>query len=306
MTTAEDLLPKPLRRKLEASARELTAAPKGMPQVDFTQPAGEPALVGPDSVSWQVFKNPVSLFVGGVTAVLLELAEPRVRSGVWDHTSFRTDPLPRMKRTGLAAMVTVYGAKSVAEKMIAGITRMHGRVAGETPGGKAYRATDPELLDWVQATASFGFLEAYAAFVRPVTDTDRDRFYAEAGPAAALYGAVSAPRSLAEQRAQFDAMLPKLERSEIVFEFLEIMRRTAIFPAPLRPLQRMLIRAGVEITPATVREILGLDARFGLKRGEARLIRAMGGLADRISVASTPSAQACLRLGLPANYLQKL
>lgn len=304
MTTAEDLLPKPLRRKLEAGARRLTAQ-QGMPHVDFTQPPGEAALVGPDSVSWQVFKNPVSLFIGGVTAVLLELAEPRVRSGVWDHTSFRTDPLPRMKRTGLAAMVTVYGARSTAEKMIAGVTRMHGRVAGETPDGQAYRATDQELLDWVQATASFGFMEAYAAFVRPLDDADRDRLYGESAPAAALYGAVGAPRSLADQQAQFAAMLPRLERSEIVFEFLEIMRRTPIFPAPLRPLQHMLIRAGVEITPAPVRHVLGLDARFGLKRGEAWLIRLMGGLADRMAVASTPSAQACKRLGLPADYLQR-
>ena len=46
-----------------------------------------------DSVAWRVFRNPVALFVGGVTAVILELAEPRVRSGVWDHTTFRTDPL---------------------------------------------------------------------------------------------------------------------------------------------------------------------------------------------------------------------
>lgn len=304
MTTAEDLLPGPLRRKLEAASRELSS-PKGMPKVDFASPPGEAALVRPDSVSWQVFKNPVSLFIGGVTAVLLELAEPRVRSGVWDHTSFRTNPLPRMKRTGLAAMVTVYGARSTAEKMIAGVGRMHSRVAGATPAGQAYRADDPELLDWVQATTSFGFLEAYCAFVRPLSEADRDRFYGESGPAAALYGAVGAPRSLAEQRAQFAAMLPKLERSEIVFEFLEIMRRTAIFPAPLRPLQHMLIRAGVEITPAPVREVLGLDARFGLKRGEARLIRLMGRLADKLTLGSTPSAQACQRLGLPAGYLQR-
>jgi uncharacterized protein (DUF2236 family) len=45
--------------------------------------------VAPDSVSWSVFKNPVSLFIGGVTAVIMELADPRVRTGVWEHTSFR-------------------------------------------------------------------------------------------------------------------------------------------------------------------------------------------------------------------------
>jgi uncharacterized protein (DUF2236 family) len=302
--TASDLLPPPLRRRLEAGVREL-AQPQGVPQVDFRQPAGEPALVGPDSVSWQVFKNPVALFIGGVTAVLLELAEPRVRSGVWDHTTFRTDPLPRMKRTGLAAMVTVYGARSTAEKMIAGVRRMHGRVSGGTPAGAAYQANDPELLDWVQATAGFGFLEAYSAFVRPVGEADKDRFYAEGRAAAGLYGATGAPASLAELCAQFDAMAPKLERSEIIFEFLEILRKAPIMPAALRPLQHMMIRAGVEITPGWVRERLALGPRFGLRPGEAWMIRALGRIADKVVVRSTPSSQACQRLGLPADHLQR-
>jgi uncharacterized protein (DUF2236 family) len=157
--------------------------PEGGPRVDFRRPPGELALVAPDSVSWRVFKNPVSLFIGGVSAVILELAEPRVRTGVWEHSSFRADPLSRLKRTGLAAMVTVYGARSTAEAMIAGVRRMHDRVAGDTPAGTAYSASDVDLLDWVQATASFGFLEAYHAYARPLSAADRDRFYAEAAPA---------------------------------------------------------------------------------------------------------------------------
>jgi uncharacterized protein (DUF2236 family) len=36
-----------------------------------------------------VLSNPASVFVGGVTAVLFELADPRVRSGVWDHVNLR-------------------------------------------------------------------------------------------------------------------------------------------------------------------------------------------------------------------------
>jgi uncharacterized protein (DUF2236 family) len=62
---------------------------------DFLRPAGEAALVSPDSVSWRVFKNPLSLFIGGVAAVILELAEPRVHTGVWEHITFRTDPIRR-------------------------------------------------------------------------------------------------------------------------------------------------------------------------------------------------------------------
>jgi hypothetical protein len=81
----------------------------------FSQPNGEAALVSPGSVSWRVFNNPLSLFIGDVTAVVMELAEPRVRTGVWEHTNFREDPIQRLRRTGLAAMVTVYGARSTAE-----------------------------------------------------------------------------------------------------------------------------------------------------------------------------------------------
>jgi uncharacterized protein (DUF2236 family) len=277
-----------------------------LPAVDFTQPAGEPALTPAGSISWQVFKNPVALFAGGVAAVLLELAEPRVRTGVWEHTTFRTDPIARMERTGLAAMVTVYGAQSVAEKMIAGVRGMHARVRGTTPAGQAYHANDPELLDWVQVTAAFGFLEAYAAFVRSVSDADRDRFYAEGVPAGRLYGAVGAPASLAEQRAQFEAMRPKLERSAIVFEFLDVMKRAPIAPPPMGPLQWMLVRAGVEIVPGWVREILGLGDRHGLAGWERALVSVLGAAADRVPVPSSPALQACRRLGLPATHLYRL
>lgn len=181
-------LPGPLQRRLDASAAALLT-PEGGPRVDFSQPRGEPALVPADSVSWRLFKNPVSLFIGGVAAVILELAEPRVRAGVWDHSSFRTDPVRRLQRTGLAAMVTVYAARSQAEAMIEGVNRRHARIAGQADDGRAYVASDTDLLDWVQATASYGFVEAYHRFVRPLSDVERDRAWAEAGPAARLYGA---------------------------------------------------------------------------------------------------------------------
>jgi uncharacterized protein (DUF2236 family) len=277
-----------------------------IPVVDFTQPAGEPALTPPDSMSWLVMKNPVALFAGGVAAVILELAEPRVRTGVWEHTTFRTDPLARMERTGLAAMVTVYGARSVAEKMIAGVRGMHARVGGTTPDGQAYHANQPELLDWVHVTAAFGFLEAYGAFVRSITDEDRDRFYAEGVAAGGLYGAVGAPASLAAQRAQFEAMRPTLERSDIVFEFLDIMKRAPIAPSPLGPLQWMLVRAGVEVVPWWAREVLGLDDGYGLSAWERPLVEILGAAVDRIPVPSSPAVQACRRLGLPATHLFRL
>ena len=296
------LLPDVVHRWLDAAARaQLEAA--GSASIDFTGPPGEPALAAADSVSWQVFKNPIALFIGGVAAVILELAEPRIRSGIWEHSGFRRHPLGRLQRTGLAAMVTVYGARSSAQSMIAQIRRMHEGVRGVTPCGRGYHANDPELLRWVQATAAFGFLEAYCAYVRPLPRAERDRYYAEGEPAARLYGAAGIPTSELTTEALFAATYGTLERSGVVFDFLDIMSRAELLPAMIRPAQGILVRAAVEITPAPARRILGLGHSNGLSRWEAAAVRRAGALADRILLRSSPPVQACLRLGLPADHL---
>lgn len=295
-------LPGPLHARLETMSADLTRV-EGM-AVDFSTPPGAPALAAPDSVSWRIFKNPVALFIGGVAAVLLELAEPRVRTGVWEHTSFRRDPVTRLRRTGLAAMVTVYAARETAEAMIAGVGRRHAKVSGTTGDGAPYRADDPELLDWVQATASFGFLQGYHRFVAPLSDADRDRFYAEAAPAAALYGALNSPTSEAELARAFDAMAPRLEASPVIREFLGIIRKAPALPGGMRLLQPLLVRAAVDLLPGWVEARLDLGGQ-GLAPWERPVVRAIGRAADRLALESLPPAQACVRLGLPADWLYR-
>jgi uncharacterized protein (DUF2236 family) len=295
-------LPWSLQRRLDAAACALLNPQNGR-AIDFTRPLGEAALFPPDSLSWRIFKNPVALLIGGIAAVILELAEPAVRTGVWEHSSFRKDPIGRLQRTGLAAMVTVYGARSIAEPMIAGVVRMHAKVAGETPAGVPYSAGDAQLLAWVQATAAFGFAEAYSRYVDPLSEEELDALYREGAPVSQLYGALGAPRSDAQRRALFDSMRGRLEPSAIIFHFLEIMRETPAFPRPLLWMQRMLVRAAVEMIPDWMRECLCLTEHYGLRPRERWMVRLAGGMADRIVLAESPAAQSCLRLGLPVTHL---
>jgi uncharacterized protein (DUF2236 family) len=291
-----------LGRPLDTLAQRLMRL-QGAGTVDFSQPPGEAALVGPQSLSWQIFKNPVALFVGGVSAVILELAEPAVRTGVWEHTSFRTDPMQRLQRTGLAAMVTVYGPRSVAEARIAKVVRMHAQIRGFTPSGEGYGANDVALLNWVQATATYGFEEAYSRFVQPLNDEQLSQVFEEGAAAAQLYGALGAPRSSYEWRGLLESMRGRLEPSPILFEFLQIMKSSPVLPRTLRPLQRLMVRAAVEITPPWVRECLGLDRSHGLGPSGMSLLRFAGTLADRIMLRSSPAVQSCRRLGLPEHFL---
>jgi len=291
-----------MQSSLEVGTRALLN-PKNGPAIDFTRPLGEGALLPPDSLSWRIFKNPIALLIGGIAAVILELAEPAVRTGVWEHSSFRKDPMRRLQRTGLAAMVTVYGARSIAEPMIARVVRMHARVAGETACGVPYSASNPRLLSWVQATAAFGFAEAYSRYVRPLTRKEFDLLYREGAPASKLYGATEAPMSNAELQSLFGSMRGRLTPSPIVFDFLQIMRATPGFPKPLCWMQGMLVRAAVELVPGWIRECLGLTRRFGLAPAERWIVELAGSLADRIILSASPAAQSCLRLGLPTMHL---
>ncbi|WP_309086251.1 oxygenase MpaB family protein [Chelativorans sp.] len=277
--------------------------PQGM-DFDFTQPRGEPALVPPNSISWRIFKNPVSLFVGGVAAVILELAEPSVRSGVWEHSSFRRDAVTRLRRTGFAAMMTVYGPRSAAERMIERVMRMHDRVRGTTPEGRPYHANDQRLLDWVQGTAPYGFIEAYHRFVRPLAADERSRAFAEGAVAARLYGALGAPASLQEWQRMLAETEPALQPSDTIFEFLDIMGSAPIAPRPFRPIQRLLIRAAVDLTPPELRRKLGLE-EYGLSAMQRKLVETMGQASEKLPLLTAPPAQASVRMGLEPDYLYR-
>jgi uncharacterized protein (DUF2236 family) len=271
--------------------------------VNFLEPKGEEALTRPDSISWRIFKNPVALFVGGIAAVLLELAEPRVRTAVWEQSQFRSQALQRIRRTGLAALTTVYGPRSAAVEMISHIVRIHGNIRGATPTGQQYCANDPELLTWVHATATFSFFQAYSQYVCPLQGGDMDSFCREGLIAAGLYGAANAPASHHDMQALFLSMQDNLEPSPILFDFLQIIRSIPILPAILRPLQESLVRAAVTLVPQEIRHRLKLADFPGFMAFELGLVKKLGRISDRTLIQSNPAVQACIRLGLPNGYL---
>ncbi len=274
-------------------------------KIDFASPAGAPAFTDPGSVHWRVFKNPVALGVGGVAAVLLEFADARIRSGVWDHSTYKADPIGRSKRTAMAAMVGVYGPKEAARRVIQGVTHMHAKVIGDTPGGEAYRAMDPELLDWVAATAAYGFLTAYDRFVAPVRMVDKLRFYAEAAPVARLYGVRHSPTSDADFMAMMEHLAPRFEPHPIVAEFLSIIESGRAAPRAPKALHRALARASVSILPPLTRAKLRLGPAYDLDPVSKAMVKVAGALAERIPIPDSPPVQACARLGLPKDFLYR-
>ena len=273
--------------------------------IDFAAPIGEPALLAPDSVQWRVYKNPIALGIGGIAAVLLEFAEPRIRSGVWDHSTYKVDPIGRSRRTGLVAMLACYGPASNAKAVIGQVNRLHGKVKGETPAGDKYRALDPVLLDWVAATASYGFLIAYDRFVHRISDADKDRFMRDGDAIGREFGARHTPPTVGAFMAMMDDLEPRFEPHPIIFEFLDIIQSGRAAPGVPRFLHRAIARASVSLLPGHIRARLDLGPKFDLTRFDRYALRLAGRLADRHVDRKAPHCKASVRMGLPHDFLFK-
>lgn len=272
-------------------------------KVDYSTPKGERALQHPSSMQWRIFKNEVALGIGGVAAVLMEFADARIRSGVWDHSTYKADPIGRSRRTGIAAMVGCYGPESAARRVIQGVTNMHARVQGQTPRGEAYKALDTELLDWVAATAAFGFLNAYDRFVSPLSETEKSRYYRDGATVGRLYGAQTLPASSEEFLQLMQRHVDRFEPHPIVREFLDIIQSGKAAPNVPRFLHRALARASVSILPGIIREKLELGREFDLTTADWLALKVAGRLAERRVNPNGPGAQASERLGLPRDFL---
>ena len=100
-------------------------------------------------------------------------------------------------------------------------------------------------------------------------------------------------------RTAWDALLaataPGLEGSAILADFMRIMASAPILPAPMRSLQRLLVRAAVDITPEPVRSLPQLRGQ-GLRFREATPVRALARGAALPPLGDTPPAQAARRL----------
>lgn len=205
----------------------------------------------------------------------------------------------------MAAMIGVYGPQSAARRIIQGVTNMHAQVSGTTPDGVPYHALDPELLAWVSATASYGFLTAYDRFVEPLSDEDTIRFLQESFPVAKLYGVESPLSSLTDFQVLLEKLMPSFEAHPINTEFLRIMKSGRAAPFVPRGLQGLAADAAVSLLPNPVRERLELGTEYHLTRSGKQGIRALGKWANRIPVPNSPAWDAAIRLGLPRSFAWK-
>jgi uncharacterized protein (DUF2236 family) len=103
------------------------------------------------TVSWDVLRRPVFL-LGGMRALLLQIADPRIAAGVADHSNFTERVFDRMRHTVELMVEVGLGDSARAQRAIDEMRQAHRGVRGVMPDGSIYDAGDPALRLWVLAT----------------------------------------------------------------------------------------------------------------------------------------------------------
>jgi uncharacterized protein (DUF2236 family) len=209
----------------------------------------------PESVIRRIGNTPVTPFLGGGAAVLLQVAHPLVAAGVAEHSDFHRDLWRRLARTLRALYLITFGTKEEAERAGEAVQAVHRRVRGTTrtdlgpfPAGTPYSAEDPGLQLWVHATLVHTSLSAYELFERRLSSEEKESYYDEMAVVARLFGvpADSIPSTLRAFRDYFQEQLAgdAITVTPVAREIADVILRAPL-PAPLKlfaPAHRLATR----------------------------------------------------------------
>jgi uncharacterized protein (DUF2236 family) len=263
------LLTRRLRSKLAAGVTHLTSG--SGPMLDYSSPPGDPGLFGPDAVCWKVHADFTSMMTGGISALLLQALHPLALAGVWDHSTFRTDILGRLRRTATFIAGTTYGNRHDALALIERVKRIHLGVSGIAPGGQPYRASEPALLTWVHVAEVSSFMTAHLRYVNPLLSVaEQDQYFEETARIAEMLGAENIPRSRAGIDAYLLAMQPALVASERTREVVRVLMSAPAPSIAMRPAGMLMLNAGVDLLPDWAQSMLGFERYAALRRTFAR------------------------------------
>ncbi|MXO89706.1 oxygenase MpaB family protein [Pontixanthobacter aquaemixtae] len=221
-------------------------------------PPSDEALFAKDTPIRMVHADAVSMMIGGIRSLLLQMLHPAALQGVLDHSNFREDMHGRLRRTARFIAVTTFGHRDDAAEIVSRVNRIHTQVNGSLPDGTPYSAQDPRTLAWVHVAGGLSFLEAYIQYVRPAMPrAEQDEYFRQFAVIARMLGADPVPETKSEAEALFAEMRADLKPSAEAREVADLVLNQR--PEGTPPgIQTMLGTAAVDLLPPFARPMLGL------------------------------------------------
>ncbi|XHM64851.1 oxygenase MpaB family protein [Streptomyces nigra] len=217
-----------------------------------------PRWFGPDRPIRSVHGD-ASMFIGGLSALLLQSLHPLAMAAVAGHSGYRGDPWGRLQRTSTFLAVTTYGTAEDAQRAVDQVRAIHERIRGTTADGRPYHAADPHLLGWVHAAETDSFLRAHERFgAHPLDAAGYDGYVADAARVASALGVTDPPRDRRELSARLAAYRPELRATPEARATARFLLLQPPVPLAVRPLYGGLAANAVSLLPLWARRLLWL------------------------------------------------
>jgi uncharacterized protein (DUF2236 family) len=260
------------RARIGAAIFERVAGPEGPARRQLISAEGE---------RWFADDRPIrrvhgdsSMFIGGISALLMQSLHPLAMAAVAGHSGYRGDPWGRLQRTSYFLAVTTFGRASDAREAIGRVRAIHRRVTGTAPDGRAYAASDPHLLTWVHIAEADSFLRAHARFgARPLDQAGRDGYLADIARIGAELGVPDPPRTEAELARTISQYRAELAGTPQAREAARFLLLNPPLPLVARGPYGVLAAAAVSLLPGWARRPLLLPR---LPVTEAVVVRPAG------------------------------
>ncbi|NLT26913.1 MAG: DUF2236 domain-containing protein [Microbacteriaceae bacterium] len=209
-----------------------------------------------------------AVLAGGGTAILLQLADPRVAAGIARHSDFAAAPMRRLWGTLDYVAAEALGGPVERAHVERLVNARHRAVRGTTASGLRYDANDGDAQRWVAMTLCWSAVRAHRrVFGRAATSgAAADAVVRGFGRLASALGTDPAgwPTTAAAFDARWRTALARLEVGDDARrarDELFAARRAAPW---LRAAMPLATRLAVSLLPPEV------AAAYGLERGRAR------------------------------------
>jgi uncharacterized protein (DUF2236 family) len=233
------------------------------------------------------------MFVGGISALLLQSLHPLAMAAVAQHSDYQGDPWGRLQRTSYFLAVTTFGRTEDATAAIARVRAVHARVTGTAADGRPYAASDPHLLTWVHIAEVDSFLRAHSRFgTQPLDQAGRDGYVTDMARIGTALGVPDPPRTEAELADRIGRYRAELTATPEARDAARFLLLNPPLPAVARAPYGVLAAAAVSLLPGWARRPLRLPR---LPVTETVLVRPAGRAmvrAIRWATSAPPEAKA--------------
>lgn len=238
----------------------LTSNPSGeVPWLEAVAGGDGPGFFRPDEAPWVVHADMATL-VGGIRALLMQALHPGSLAGVRQHSRYKDDPLGRLAGTIQWLTVTTFASRESILREAGRVRGMHGKVKGTYRDAEGhereYRASDPELLQWVHIAFMESFLRCHQHYGAVPIPGGADAYVRLWARSVEPLGLAEAPRSESEMQECIEHFEAQLTVSEDTREVLRWLRRPPL-PFVSRMAYKGLFQAALTTMSPRHREMIG-------------------------------------------------